>query len=83
MKNAYQVAIVITRVALSAALLMAPVPAMVQVPTPASAGDEADAARARRIAQRFEAEARVLTVFDRQGRRRHRCPAGPARLDRR
>ena len=67
MKNAYQLAIVITGAALSAALLMAPAPAMAQVPTPADSDEEADAARARRIAERFEANARVLTVFDRQG----------------
>ena len=58
MRNADQVAIVITGAALSAALLMAPVPAMAQVPTPANA---------IRNAQQFEANARVLTVFDRQG----------------
>ena len=67
MKNTYLIAIVITGAALSAALLMAPVPIMAQVPTPANANDEANAAKARRIAQRFEAQARVLTVFDRQG----------------
>ncbi len=64
MRNADQVAIVITGAALSAALLMAPVPAMAQVPTPANADDEANAIR---NAQQFEANARVLTVFDRQG----------------
>ncbi|MCH6550075.1 MAG: PD40 domain-containing protein, partial [Proteobacteria bacterium] len=49
----------------AAALLMAPVPAMAQVPITANA--EAAAAKARRIARQFEASARVLTVFDRQG----------------
>src|SRR5262245_35436145 len=67
MKHAYQVATVTATAALSAALLLAPVPAVGQVPAPASAGDQASAARARRIAQRFEAQARVLTIFDRQG----------------
>jgi Tol biopolymer transport system component len=67
MKHAYQVATVTATAALSAALLLAPVPAVGQVPAPANAGDQASAARARRIAQRFEARARVLTIFDRQG----------------
>jgi Tol biopolymer transport system component len=64
-KKAYQVAIVITGAALFAALLMTPVPAIAQVPTTTNA--EAAAAKARRIAREFEADARVLTVFDRQG----------------
>ena len=51
----------------AAALLMAPVPAMVQEPTTTDAEDEAAAAKAQRIARQFEANARVLTVFDRQG----------------
>ncbi|MFB3112768.1 MAG: hypothetical protein ACE10G_12105 [Gemmatimonadales bacterium] len=67
MKNAYQVAIVIMGASLSSAVLMAPVPAMAQVPTSANADDEANIARAIRIAQDFEENARVLTVFDRQG----------------
>ena len=67
MKIANQVAILITGAALFAALLMTPVPAMAQVPTTTTAEDEAAAAKARRIAERFETSARVLTVFDRQG----------------
>ena len=59
----HPVATVIT--ALCATLLMAPGPALGQAP--ANADDEASAARARRIARVFEAQARVLTVFDRQG----------------
>ncbi len=51
----------------AAALLMAPVIVMAQVPTTTNAEDEAAAAKARRIAEEFEADARVLTVFDRQG----------------
>ena len=67
MKNTYQVAIVIATVALSAALLLAPVPVRAQAPA-ATAEDRAKTARAKRIAQQFEAQARVLTVFDRQGK---------------
>jgi serine/threonine-protein kinase len=66
-KNAYEVAIVMATAALSGALLLAPVPALGQSPAPANATDQAGAARARRIAERFERNARVLTVFDRQG----------------
>ena len=51
----------------AAALLMVPVPAMAQAPTTTNAEDEAAAAKVRRIARQFEADARVLTVFDRQG----------------
>ncbi len=51
----------------AAALLMVPVPAMAQAPTTTNAEDEAAVAKARRIAEDFEARARVLTVFDRQG----------------
>ena len=67
MKIANQVAILITGAALFAALLMTPVPAMAQVSTTTKLEDEAAAAKARRIAERFETSARVLTVFDRQG----------------
>ncbi len=67
MKNAYQVAIVITGAALAAALITTPAPARAQVPTPANANGETNVIRARRIAERFEADALVLTVFDRQG----------------
>ena len=66
MKNAYQVASVITGAILSATLLMAPGAATAQVPTPANE-DEPDAARAGR-ARRFDFLARVLTVFDRGGK---------------
>jgi len=66
-KNAYQVAIVIMGASLFPAVLMAPVPAMAQVPTSANADDGANIARAIRIAQDFEENAQVLTVFDRQG----------------
>ena len=68
MKIANQVAILITEAALFAALLMTSVPAMAQVSSTTTAEDEAAAAKARRIAERFETRARVLTVFDRQGK---------------
>jgi Tol biopolymer transport system component len=66
MKNTYRFAIAIATAGLSAALLLVPAPGLGQTPTPASVEDQA--ARARRIAQQFEAQARVLTVFDRQGK---------------
>jgi len=65
-KNSYQVAMVMATAALFGVLLLAPMPGLGQAPAPANAGDQA--ARARRIAQQFEAQARVLTVFDRQGK---------------
>jgi Tol biopolymer transport system component len=69
---------VIATVALSAVLLPA-VPVQAEAPAAAKAGDQtqvgslvlddkAKAARAKRIAQEFEASARILTVFDRQGK---------------
>ena len=67
MKNANQVALLITGAALFAALLMTPVPAMAQVSSTTKLEDEAAAAKVRRIARQFEADARVLTVLDRQG----------------
>jgi Tol biopolymer transport system component len=66
MKHAYQVARVTVTAALSAALFLAPVSAVGQVAA-ANAGDQASATRARRIARQFEAQARVLTIFDRRG----------------
>jgi Tol biopolymer transport system component len=65
-KNSYPVAIVIAAT-LSAALLLAPVPALGQAARLARAEDKTKAARAKRLAQAFEANALVLTVFDRQG----------------
>ena len=71
LKNSYQVAIVIATAALSA-LLLAPVTGLAQAPAPTKPGDQADdeakAAKAKRIAQEFEEDARVLTVFDGQGK---------------
>ncbi len=68
MKNTYQFAMVMAAVALSAALLLAQAPGLGQAPATASADDKAKAAKAKRIAEVFERDARVLTVFDRQGK---------------
>jgi Tol biopolymer transport system component len=51
----------------TAALLAAPVLVMGQGSDTIDAEDEAAAAKAQQIAREFEAEARVLTIFDRQG----------------
>ena len=61
MKNTYQFAMVMATAALSAALLLAPAPVLGQAPPPAQMSDPAGD-------QAFEANARVLTVFDRQGK---------------
>ena len=68
MKNTYRVAMVMVTAALCAALLLAPLPGRGQTPAPATASDKDKALRAKRIAEQFEANARVLTVFDRQGK---------------
>ena len=69
MRTFYRRVVVTSAVAFSAVLLLAPASAFGQATalarTPTS--DTAEAARAKRIAQRFERDARVLTVFDRQG----------------
>jgi len=67
-KNTYQVGMVIATAALSAALLLAPMPGLGQAPAPATADDQDKALRAKRIAEQFERDARVLTVFDHQGK---------------
>ncbi len=69
MKHSHRGAIVIAA-SLSATLLLAPANGLSQTPAPAKVADKADqakAAKARRIAERFEREARLLTVFDRRG----------------
>ena len=72
MKNTYCVAMVMAMAALSAALLLAPMPGLGQAPAPATVADQtsdqAKSARARRIAETVARNARVLTVFDRQGK---------------
>lgn len=49
------------------ALLLAGTPGFAQTPSSVSAADRVKAARAKRQAEVFEAQARVLTVFDRAG----------------
>ena len=68
MRNSRLIAVAVATAALSAALLIAQVTAIAQAPAPASADDKAKAARASRIAERFERDARILTIFDRQGK---------------
>jgi len=51
----------------TAALLVAPVLVVAQEPRATDAEDEAAAAKAQQIAREFEAEARILTILDRQG----------------
>ena len=59
---------VMATAALSAVLLLAPMPGLGQAAAPANAEEKARALRAKRIAEEFEADALVLTVFDRQGK---------------
>ncbi len=76
MKNSFHVAIVIAAVALST-LLLDPATGRAQTPAPAPADqsqvgrlvldEKAKAARAKRLAEAFDRNARVLTLFDRQG----------------
>ena len=63
----HQGAIVVAAAVVCATLLMSPVPVMSQPASATGAGEDVDAAKAERIARRFEARALVLTVFDRQG----------------
>ena len=67
MKNTYQLAMVATT-ALSAALLLAQAPGRAQAPAPLTAEERDQALRVKRIAEEFEGDARMLTVFDRQGK---------------
>ena len=57
----------IMSVPLSVAVLLASLDASGQAPGSPDTGEEDEAARAQRIARRFERDAMVLTVFDRQG----------------
>jgi len=66
MKNTCQLAMVMATAALSAVLLLAPLPGLGQAPAPTTAGGQFT--RAIRDAQQFENQARVLTVFDREGK---------------
>jgi hypothetical protein len=67
-KNTCQVAMVMATAALCAVLLPAPLPGLGQAPAPASAEEKEKALRAKRLAEEFERDAQVLTVFDRQGK---------------
>ena len=79
MKTIYPVAIMIATVV----LLLAPVPGLGQAPALARSDDQvsdrAQAERAERIAQRFERNARQLTVFDREGKLMHTVGARDVR----
>ena len=72
MKRSAQIAIVMTAVALAAALLLATAPGFGQSNNEkAKAGNDEKAkaaAKAKAIAQNFEANARTLTIYDRQGK---------------
>ena len=64
MRKSVQIAIVMTAAALTTAVMLVPVPGFGQANT-----DKARAAaKAKAIAQTFEANARTLTIFDRQGK---------------
>ena len=67
MKNACHFSNVVAPVALLA-LLLAAAPGLAQTPAPVKADDQAKAARAKRLAEAFERNARILTVFDREGK---------------
>ncbi|MGH9257493.1 MAG: TolB family protein [Vicinamibacterales bacterium] len=68
MRRIYLIAIAIAMAALFAALLLVQAPDRRQAPAPTNADDKAKVAKAKRIAEEFERDARVLTVFDRQGK---------------
>lgn len=69
MKHIYLIAIVIAAAALFAGFLLVQAPDRgEQAPAAANADDKAKALKAERIAEEFERDARVLTVFDRQGK---------------
>jgi len=67
MNRRFKIAIVTTAAALCAALLLAPLPGQGQAPEDEKAKAKA-AAKAKQIAVIFEQNARVLTVFDRDGK---------------
>jgi Tol biopolymer transport system component len=67
MKNSYRVAVVTGAAVLSVALLLVPLPGQGQAPEDEKAKAKA-AAKAKQIAVIFEQNARVLTVFDRDGK---------------
>ena len=67
MKNASQLSIVVAPVALLV-LLLAATPGLAQPPAPVKADERSKAAKAKRLAEAFERNARILTVFDRDGK---------------
>jgi Tol biopolymer transport system component len=67
MKNFCHVAIAIPTIAVCATLLWVPPSGRGQAPTPADA-DREQALRAKRLAEQFERNARVLTILDSQGK---------------
>ena len=62
-----RIAIVTAAAVLCAAVFLAPVAGQGQAPAPAAAEERDKALRAKRIAEDFETNALVLTVFGRQG----------------
>src|ERR1041385_5612674 len=68
MKKSAQIAIVVMIAAINAALVLAPTAGFGQAPNDEKAKAAAKAAKAKAIAQQFEANARTLTVYDRQGK---------------
>src|SRR2546426_1079006 len=68
MKKSAQIAMVMTTAALAAALMLAPGLGFGQAPNDAKADKARAAAKAKAIAQQFEANARTLTIYDRQGK---------------
>jgi len=70
MKKSARIAIVITSAAFAAALMFAPIPGLGQSNTDRAGNDEKAkaAAKAKAQAQAFEANARTLTIYDRQGK---------------
>jgi Tol biopolymer transport system component len=70
MKKSAQIAIVMTAGVLAAAWMLAPTPGFGQASNDAKPNDAKAkaAAKAKAIAQQFEANARTLTVYDRQGK---------------
>lgn len=67
MNNAGRLSIAVVPIALGA-LLLAATPGLAQTPPPVKVDEQAKAAKAKRLAEAFERNARILTVFDRDGK---------------
>jgi Tol biopolymer transport system component len=67
-KNVYRLAMLIVKAALITTPLIVPMSGLGQTPAAPNTRGQDGATRAKRIAEQFEAEARVLTIFDRRGR---------------